>query len=178
MRLLFISIVSLILSFSVEGKNDCGIHPKAQELANMLIESNQQQRLKLTCNMKLAQAAAHKAKLMAEHKQVAHVLDYMSPNRLLIEYGVKLPRIYEVNGNQVEAISGGKTDAKSTFDYFMSSAPHKSHLLGEGEFYKTQNQIAVGYYYDFYTPHEHYWVVYVTGIAGDELPYFSFMPAK
>jgi uncharacterized protein YkwD len=160
--------------------SECGIHPKAQELAAILINSSQQLHPKLVCNSTLAQAANAKAKLMAENKRVDHILNRQTPNQLLRSYGIDLPRIYEPSGNQVEAISGGKETAQSAFDYFMTSPPHKAHLLGENEFYKTQNEIAVGYYYDFYTPHEHYWVVYVTAFDGKDTDKYSFqeVPSK
>ena len=170
-----ITLVTFFLfTVSSNANNDCGIHPKAQELARILINSDQQQHADLVCNSKLAKAANAKAKIMAENKRVDHFLNHQSPNQLLRSYGLKLPSIYEAIGNQVEAISGGMKSAQSAYDHFLSSPPHKAHLLGENDFYKSQNEIAVGYYYDFYTPHEHYWVVYVTASKNADMAEYSF----
>jgi uncharacterized protein YkwD len=172
MKKLYFVIIILISPYSYSNE-ECGLHPKAQEFAKLLMNSSIQKHPNLTCNKRLAEAAAHKAKLMAENKRVDHFLDYQSPNQLLRSYGLVLPRIYELIGNQVEAISGGKKTAKSAFEYFLTSPPHKAHILGEGEFYKTQSEMAVGYYYDYQTPHEHYWVVYVTGLDDDKITDFK-----
>ncbi len=143
---------------------NCGEDSKSILLAKLLIESEQQQRQNLTCNKILSEVALHKAKSMATENRVAHNINNTTPNQLLRRAGIPLPVIYEVIGNQVEGVSGGKKTAQETFDYFMTSPDHKTHLMGENSFYLKQNTIGVGHYFDINTPHMDYWVVYITSL--------------
>ena len=169
----YLPICLLLVIFNTQSKEitlmqenytDCGLNNKSKQLAQLVIEADNQQRKTLTCNKKLAQAAYQKAKEMAEVQKVAHNINYISPNELLAKAGIELPYSYNKIGNQVEAVSGGMRTSQESFDHFMSSEIHKTHLLGEHDFYQKQDQIGVGHYIDKSKKHVDYWVVYITSL--------------
>jgi len=141
---------------------NCGLNNQSIKLAKIIINYEGQNRIQLYCNKALAKAANIKAKQLATVDRIRHNIYNTSPNQFLRAQGFQLPILYEVIGNQVEAVSGGKTTPQETFDYFMTSSEHKKHLLGENDFYRSQNQIAVGFYEDKSKKYEQYWVVYIT----------------
>jgi len=139
----------------------CGLNEKARKLAALIISNPDQQRSVLTCNAKLAEIAANKAKEMALLGRVTHV-GKQSANQRLIDSGYPLADIYpHVMSNQVEAIAGGLSTAEEVLADFLASDSHHMHLLGKHEFYMMQNEIGVGFHYDWKTPHVEYWVVYI-----------------
>lgn len=166
-----IAIGLLLFSCNSRGNDlrleNCGTNKQSVELAKLIMTSNNQLRSKLECSSKLSVAANLKALAMASKNKVSHNIENISPNQHLKNNGIALPFKYPVIGNQVEAISGGKKTAPSTFDYFMTSEDHKAHLLGENSFYQEQNQIGVGFFYDKNSKHGYYWVVYITSLRED-----------
>ncbi len=166
MLLLFVFPATTLMAQQSELNKyvNCGEDRQSMVLAKWLIESDGQQRQELTCNKTLSLVALDKAKAMAKDGRVAHNINNTTPNQLLRMAGISLPKIYEITGNQVEAVSGGKKTAIETFDYFMTSPDHKAHLMGENSFYLKQNTIGVGHYYDVNTSHMDYWVVYITAL--------------
>ena len=178
-----LTVLALISSTQVQSQQivayqDCGDSSKAISLAKLLIESEGQHRNNLVCNKVLSQVAFEKAKAMAIESRVDHNINHSSPNELLTAAGIELPRLYEIIGNQVEAVSGGKDNAQDAFNYFMTSIDHKEHLMGENEFYLKQNNIGVGHYYDIGAQHMEYWVVYITALRGDNEELMSFPKTK
>ena len=148
--------------FSVEF-NDCGNNKQAQLLVKLISTDKEQKRANIRCNILLTRTAEAKAKKMAEFGLVAHNLGG-SPNSQLEKIGYKLPLHYggEFNSNQVEAIAGGYSDASSVWDAFKRSEGHRTHLLGEHEFYLEQDEIGVALVKKWESPHVEYWVVYLT----------------
>ena len=180
-------IFSLFLALIINAKEQnkalniytgCGMNTKAVQLAQLLIETQNQQRMTLVCNQGLAQAANEKAKIMARSEKVLHNLNNTSPNELLKNHGIILPLYYAKIGNQVESVLGGMQSAQETYDLFMTSKEHKNHLLGENEFYQGQTQIGVGYYFDKKTKHMDYWVVYITALKNNTEEYHLGMNTK
>ena len=162
--LLITHILSVSASENQYKKNqykDCGLHPKAQKLAQLIVEDKKQNRSTLICNPLLAQIALAKAQEMAELGRVDHI-GRSGANRRLIEAGYPLSKIYpRMFQNNVEAIAAGFSDPKEMWQQFKNSDGHRTHLLAEHEFYALQNEIAVGYYRNKKTAHVDYWVVYV-----------------
>ena len=148
--------------------SDCGLNQYARQFARLVIESRDQQRSKLQCNKKLAEIALTKAKMMAKANDVNHNIEHTTPNQLLRNKGIVLPKIYPILDNQVEAVMGGVSTAQESFDVFMTSPGHKAHLLGEGDFLLEQNQIGVAYFKDSHSKYEHYWVIYITRIIQED----------
>lgn len=150
---------------------ECGLDPRAQQLARLIIEDPLQQRLQLSCHSILAQAAADKAKQMAEHGRVDHFVGGMGANQRLRALGYPLPPYYSsITGNSVEAVAGGYTSAAEVWEAFKSSSRHRSHLLGETAFFAEQNHLGVGFYYKWHSPHLEYWVVYIAREARADDP--------
>ena len=172
----FVIFPTTLLSQEINTNNEvnCGFNKQARNLAKIIINSENQQRKQLLCNEMLAKLADKKAKQMAEVDRIRHDIYHVSPNQFLRTQGFALPALYEIVGNQVEAVSGGMETAQETFDYFMTSIEHKKHLLGENDFYMAQNQIGVGFYEDVSKKYEQYWVVYITKKqGGDDKPRFK-----
>ncbi len=170
-------ILIFILSISLRAEShevlnrdysDCGLNQQSIKLAQLIIESENQQRKVLYCDKTLSQAAFDKAKLMAKADSVSHNIEHTTPNQFLRSYGVKLPNEYPLFDNQVEAIMGAVSTAEDSFKVFMTSPDHKSHLLGETDFVVEQDQIGVGFFKDSDTTHVYYWVIYITSIDSDD----------
>ena len=162
----FIAASSLFLSlFSTQllaTADACGNNLEARKLVQLIMNDAAQQRVKLSCNVLLAQAAKAKAELMAERGMVMHNLGG-SPNSRLRELGYELPPYYGVAfSNQVEAIAGGYESAEEVWHGFKKSDVHADHLLARLEFYQEQDEIGVAYFKKWHSPHIHYWVVYVS----------------
>ncbi len=166
---LFVLLTQQANAVTVEN-SICGLVKQSQELAQIIIKSKGQKRKSLNCNINLAKAAAKKAKQMAESERIAHTLNNLTANEHLAKFGIELPHTYEILGNQVEAVLGGEQYPQEAFSYFMTSTDHKSHLLGENSFFRDQDQIGVGFYYDEAKKYEYYWVVYITSLKKDSDP--------
>ena len=160
--LLFFTIA---LSIKVDANNyqDCGTSEKAQQLAKLIINDDEQLRPSIRCNKLLSEIALVKAKKMLEFGLVIHNLGG-SPNSLLRESNYKLPDYYgeNINSNQVEAIAGGYTSAEEVWSAFKASNAHRVHLLGEHSFYAEQDELGVAIIEEWSSPHVEYWVVYLT----------------
>ena len=141
---------------------DCGTSEPARELAALILRSDKQQHPRLRCHRVLAQLAAQKARALAEANRISHTINHEFPNQQLLRGGLKLPVTYPVIGNQVESILGGGRTPLHAFKLFMDSPRHKAHLMGETDFLKKQDWLAVGYYHDPKGLHEDYRVVYIT----------------
>lgn len=162
----FIAVSSLFLflfsSKLLATADACGNNLEARKLVQLIMNDAAQQRVKLSCNVLLAQAAKEKAELMAERGMVMHNLGG-SPNSRLRELGYQLPPYYGVAfSNQVEAIAGGYETAEEVWRGFKKSDVHADHLLAQLEFYQEQDEIGVAYFKKWHSPHIHYWVVYVS----------------
>lgn len=160
-----LSAILLLFVFPVlaDEYNDCGNVKEAQLLVKLISTDIAQKRTNIRCNMLLTKAAEAKANKMAEFGLVTHTLGG-SPNSRLEEIGYKLPKHYgvEFNSNQVEAIAGGYSDAIDVWEAFKRSDGHRTHLLGEHEFYLEQDEIGVALVKNRESPHVEYWVVYLT----------------
>lgn len=157
----FKEVVNELVTGTVKT-DDCGIHSKARELAQLIIHDANQKRIRLKCNPILARVAAEKAQEMAEKGMVSHYAGYVGANRRLVEAGYSLPAHYPtLYHNQVEAVAGGYTSAIEVWDELKGSSAHRAHMLGEHSFYLEQDEIGVAFYRKWDSPHVEYWVVYI-----------------
>ena len=139
----------------------CGEDPYAQRLAELIINDPEQQRPRLRCNDTLVQVATRKAQEMAEMGLVSH-LGESDPNTRLRSAGYALPTYYPLIGaNQVEAVAGGYATPEAAWQAFKGSQEHRSHVLGEHPFYREQDEIGVGFYRKWSSPHVDYWAIYL-----------------
>ena len=146
---------------------DCGNNPKARALAKLVIEDSDQLRSYLSCNSLLSKIAQEKAEEMAMAGEVSHYGAGGFPNQRLIEggYNLMLPDVDALYANHVEAIQGGDSRADEILSKFKNSYAHRVHLFGEHDFFLKQDEIGVGYAYNWDSPHVDYWVVYIAGQA-------------
>ncbi|MDO6569123.1 CAP domain-containing protein [Alteromonas sp. 1_MG-2023] len=140
----------------------CGNSKQAINLANLIVNDENQQRTHIRCNPTLVAIAEEKVNDMAQRGFVSHFLGG-SPNTRLRNAGLTLPSYYgSAMSNQVEALAGGYSTAKKVWHGLKSSYSHKQHLLGEIPFYVEQNEIGVAFIKDIKTPHVEYWAIYIT----------------
>lgn len=139
----------------------CGNNEQARKLATMIIQSPKQQRDRMICDPLLSQLAQEKAEEMARFSMVSHTIS-VGANQRLREGGFSLPRYYPMFwGNNVEAIQGGAPDATHVFQAFMESKGHRTHLMGEHSFYRSQTHIGIAHVRSPHSAHLDYWVVYI-----------------
>jgi len=162
MSKLYIIILLFIFPVFADELDQCGNNKQARLLVKLISTDKDQKRTNIRCNSMLTEAAEDKAEKMAELGLVMHNLGG-SPNSRLREAGYKLPEHYghEFNSNQVEAIAGGYSDAAEVWDAFKRSDQHRTHLLGDHEFYLEQDEIGVAFLKKWESPHVEYWVVYL-----------------
>lgn len=141
---------------------DCGLNLKAQQLAKLIVTDSEQQRGELFCNALLSEVAQQKAEEMAAAGKVSHYGIGDAPDIRLIKAGYPLSLPDDATGNNhVEAILGGYSDPQEVIDEFRNSFNHRVHLFAENEFFLEQNEIGVGYAFEWNSPHVDYWVVYI-----------------
>ena len=163
-RLFFISFMLVFSALAVaNAPSHCGNNAQALALVKLIQQDNAQKRINIRCNKILSEAAEAKANKMAEFGLVAHNLGG-SPNARLEAANYKLPEYYgrDFNSNQVEAIAGGYSDATEVWEAFKNSKAHRTHLLGDLDFYNEQDEIGVAFVKKWQSPHVEYWVVYLT----------------
>lgn len=139
----------------------CGNGEQARKLAELIINSHAQQREHIYCDPLLSQLAEEKAQEMARFNLVSHTIS-VGANQRLKEGGYPLPRYYPLFwANNVEAIQGGASHAEQVFDEFMQSRGHRTHLMGEHPFYRSQSHIGIAHIRSPHSAHLDYWVVYI-----------------
>ncbi len=159
------TFVSLISSVCFDNDTTCGNTEQAKALSLLIANDQLQQRQVLICNTTLVALAEKKAKDMAERGLVSHFLGG-SPNTRIRDAGLHLPEYYgDAMSNQVEALAGGYITADDVWYALKTSTSHRQHLLAELLFYQEQDQIGIGFYKDYSTPHVEYWAIYLTKLA-------------
>ena len=161
-KLYIIFLLGVFPTFAGE-LDGCGNNEQSRLLSKLITHDLEQKRINIRCNKMLTRIAVAKAKKMAEFGLVTHNLGG-SPNSRLRDAGYKLPIHYGADSfsNQVEAIAGGYSSAEDVWDAFKRSQVHRTHLLGEHEFYVEQDEIGVAFIKEWQSPHVEYWVVYLT----------------
>lgn len=173
-----LSLALIILAphiFANELK-DCGNNEQAIALVKLIQNDQRQKRSEIRCNKILSDVALAKAMKMADFGLVMHNLGG-SPNSNLSKANYKLPDYYgtDFNSNQVEAIAGGYSEALEVWNAFKRSDAHRTHLLGDHEFYLEQDEIGVAFFADNESRHIEYWVVYLTkGFKEDQVKENNF----
>lgn len=149
----------------------CGESAPATRLALLIASDPGQRRPELRCSPVLSRIASERARELAEEGRISHFTNGLAPNLRLRQSGYPLPRQYPHGGaNQVEAIAGGFAGPEEAWAAFKRSDRHRSHLLGEHEFFKSQDEIGVGFHRLRESPHVEYWVVFVATRADTAHP--------
>jgi len=90
-----------------------------------------------------------------------HNIGRLTPNQLLRKKGYSLSSGYLILGNQVEVIAAGEAHIKTVLEQFLKSKNHRNLLLGNADFYQSQNQIGAAYLHQPDSYYEHYWVIFI-----------------
>ena len=110
----------------------------------LLTADQRQQRGRLEVCACLEQAATWRAFGLSHGDPWAHVDRHGTrPNAYARRAGCVLPKDYDTNGNQVESLVAGSTDANVMFAALVASASHADHLFGRNDFYRSQDKIGV-----------------------------------
>lgn len=140
----------------------CLSTPQEQELAMLMIQDANQQRVSPTCHPLLAQVARERARDMARRGYFSHTTpEGYGPNFLVRQAGYVLPSYYgtQNNANNIESIAAGSSTASATWQQWMGSSAHRTHLLGLVPFFAEQIEYGIGYANDPDSPFGYYWVV-------------------
>lgn len=143
-------------------KPPCLLNVQEQELGLLLEQDPDQQRASLVCHPILAQVARQRAFDMAERHYFSHTTpEGYGPNYLVRQAGYVLPSYYStaLDANNIESIAAGNSTASDTWQQWMSSTPHRTHLLGLDPFFAEQVEYGIGYASDPDSPYHYYWVV-------------------
>jgi uncharacterized protein YkwD len=138
------------------------VNAQEQEIFNLLKNDSGQRRPFVTLDPILCQVARARAADMANRGYFDHTdPDGHGPNWWVEQAGYQLPATYEhtADANNIESASAGHASAGDTWDDWMSSPPHKEHLLAEASFYASQTSVGVGYVQRRGSDYTYYWVV-------------------
>lgn len=139
----------------------CAPSAEEQQIADLLRAHPEQQRPSLTCDARLEQVARARAQDMADRGYFSHTNpDGVGPNTLVRQTGYPLPGWYStaLDGNNIESIAAGTSTAAVTWNIWMGSSGHRTHLLGLDPFWAEQIEYGIGYAAKPGSPYTYYWV--------------------
>lgn len=132
------------------------------EFADLMRNHPDQMRTKMVQNDRLTQVAEERALDMAARAYFSHTNpDGIGPNTLVEQSGYALPDWYcqDLACNNVESIAGGNGTPEDAFNNLLASAGHRSHLLGEIDFYAEQTDYGIGFVEVPGSPYTYYWAI-------------------
>jgi uncharacterized protein YkwD len=138
------------------------LNSQEQAIATYMTTNPSQGRPYMVLDPIIQGVAEARAKDMAVRNYFGHVNpDGVAANYLLRKAGYQLPAWWgtDPTANYVESIAAGYASPTDTWNAWMSSAPHKTHLLGLNSFFATETHYGIGYYYDANSTYKYYWVV-------------------
>ena len=148
------------LNFTPQPLASDGGNAKEREMIGIIRGHPSQKRKTLKYDSRLAAAARSKALDMARRNYFGHEdPEGVGANFNVAAAGYHLPPAYMAfkSGNQVESLAAGKSDAKKTFEQWMTSWTHESQVLALGTFYRLQTNYGIGYANVPGSTHQHYW---------------------
>lgn len=154
----------VFLPFVADGAPSVILTPEESAVESLLHTYPGQQHPNLVLNEVLTQEARRKAEDMAKRSYFGHTdPEGFGPNHWVKAEGYTLPPYYDSSpsGNNIESIAAGQVTAADAWDGWMHSNGHRSHLLGEVDFYREQIDYGIGYYHDDNSPYHNYWVVLI-----------------
>jgi len=139
-------------------------YPSAEEalIADFMVNDEDQQRPAMQLDPILSQVARERAEDMAARDYFAHVNpDGVAANYLVRQAGYELPAWWPAGDadNFIESIAAGRSSAAETWMDWMTSTPHRTHILALDPFYRDQTSYGVGYAYSATSLYRHYWVI-------------------
>jgi hypothetical protein len=123
----------------------------------------------LAINTQLFASAQVHADDMAQNNYFEHLSPITNawPNKLARDAGYPLPAGWENDANFIESIGAGHRGAAELLKEFIEDikiedAGHRVHLMGIGNFHSDNNEIGVGYAFNFVSQYRDYWAVHAT----------------
>lgn len=171
-------VTLLLLALPQPAVADCGIHPRARALAELIAAHPEQQREALVCDPRLAAFAQARATDMVLRGYFGHVdPDNVGPNQRLRELGFPLPDAYlDGRNNSIESILGGLADPDDVLRALLRSSRHRTQVLGEETFFRVQDRYGIGYVADPATERVDHWVIVFAREATEDDPYLNCTP--
>ncbi|MEZ4861932.1 MAG: AAA-like domain-containing protein [Caldilineaceae bacterium] len=139
----------------------CTLNGQEQVIETLTINHSGQQRTSMSCNPILAAVAHARAEEMGRRAYFGHVNpEGYGPNYLVQAAGYVLPSLYgqDPTSNNIELIGAGPATAQVMFDAWMGSSKHRTHVLAENEFYRSQTEYGIGFAEVPGSPYTYYWV--------------------
>ena len=131
-------------------------------LFKRISSSSVQQRVSITLDPILCLVARQRAADMAKRDYFSHTNpDGFGANYLVRREGYVLPTYYDasLSGNNIESLGMGIGGAGEIFSLWLGSPAHRTHVLGEGAFYREQRSIGVGVFRSSRPPFYKYFVM-------------------
>lgn len=145
----------------IAANGGCTFSQEASRFYALLTADQGQKHPRLVCNMALNAAALNRAQSMAINGYFAHCdLGGVCANDYARAAGCKLPSDYG-NGNNIESLVAGVADAGGAYAALIGSPSHRKHLLGDGEFFRAQDQVGIALYSLPESPYTFYWVILI-----------------
>jgi uncharacterized protein YkwD len=131
-------------------------------LGSLLQHSPLQQRPVLNYSFLLHRVANAHAQDMAQRDYFNHLSpDGVAANERVRRGGFSLPPHYAAQANNVESLAAGIFNEVAVWAGLLSSAGHRAHLLGEGEFFRAQNWYGIGVAHNPESRYQIYWVILI-----------------
>ena len=158
----FFTYLPLAIEPSIPSpKSNCDVNGQERTLANLATTNPNQTRSVMDCHPILGQVARARALDMGQKGYFSHTNpDGFGPNYLVVEAGYKLPSSWPntPDENYIESIAAGYTTAEEAWNAWLNSDSHRTHVLGEINFWAEQTNYGMGYAYIPDSPFGHYWV--------------------
>lgn len=124
-----------------------GSNSDEDTLFEMIKNSEYQQRRKekIFRHPLLDLAARKRAEDMVEKNYFSHTSpDGTTPHEVIRSVGYFLPKNYMTKGNYVESINSGSGRPIKTYNSWLGSPHHRSHVFGEVDFFREQGCFGIG----------------------------------
>jgi uncharacterized protein YkwD len=139
----------------------CPANQQENKIATMAKADPNQERPEMNCDPILSQVAHARAQDMAQKGYFSHInMDGYGPNYLVAQAGYDLPDWWSdsKDANYIESIAAGYSTAQAAWEGWLNSSSHRTHVLGENDFWAEQTNYGMGYVYIAGSPYGHYWV--------------------
>ena len=155
-------LLSVLVLAPVQGGAQVTLSSQELGIFTRMRDASGQNRPSLTLDPILTRVAREKAADLGRRNYFAHVNpDGHGPNWLVRQAGYRLPAFWGTGAkdNYIESIAAGNASSSSTWDQWMGSSGHRTHLLASSNFYKDQTAVGIGYASVGGSSYQHYWVV-------------------
>jgi len=160
--LLLAFLACLCLTVASASADTVTLTPQEQNIADHIVNDPNQHRPFLHLDPILTKVARQRAADMAARGYFDHVDPQgIGPNYKVQQAGYQLPAGWTnpISLNYIESIAAGRSTADATWSDWMSSQPHREHLLGLDPGYAEETSFGVGFVSAPNSQYLYYWVV-------------------